>query len=108
MRVHRYLRQDGGTLEQFCPQEKLLPIETVVEMVFKCSRALAFAHSMGITHRDIKPANILYAGGTDVKITDFGAALIASAETTQLAAIGSPAYMSPQQVTEHPLDHRDD
>lgn len=99
---------DGGTLEKFCAQDNLLPVESMIEMIFKCSRALAFAHSMGITHRDIKPANILFAGGTDVKITDFGAALIATAETTQIAAIGSPAYMSPQQVKEHPLDHRTD
>jgi hypothetical protein len=63
---------------------------------------------MGITHRDIEPANILYAGETDVRITDFGAALIATGESTQVSAIGSPAYMSPQQVKEHPLDHRTD
>jgi serine/threonine protein kinase len=99
---------DGGTLEKFCSPDSLLPIEQVVEMTFKCSRALEFAHQKGITHRDIKPANILHAGGSDVKITDFGAALIATAETTQIAAIGSPAYMSPQQVKEHPLDHRTD
>ena len=99
---------DGGTLEKFCVPESLLPIEQVVEMIFKCTRALEFAHRKGITHRDIKPANILHAGGSDVKITDFGAALIATAETTQIAAIGSPAYMSPQQVKEHPLDHRTD
>src|SRR4029079_4734074 len=77
-------------------------------MLFKCTRALEFAHKMGITHRDIKPANILHAGETDVKITDFGAALIATGESTQVSAIGSPAYMSPQQVKEHPLDHRTD
>ncbi len=99
---------DGGTLEKFCTPDSLLPIEQVVEMVFKCTRALEFAHRKGITHRDIKPANILHAGGSDVKVTDFGAALIATAETTQIAAIGSPAYMSPQQVKEHPLDHRTD
>jgi len=99
---------DGGTLEKFCAPDNLLAIERVVEMAFKCTRALEFAHRVGITHRDIKPANILYAGGSDVKITDFGAALIATAETTQIAAIGSPAYMSPQQVKEHPLDHRTD
>jgi hypothetical protein len=63
---------------------------------------------MGITHRDIKPANILHTGETDVKITDFGAALVATGESTQVSAIGSPAYMSPQQVKEHPLDHRTD
>ncbi len=99
---------DGGTLEPFCQPESLRPIEDVVEMTFKCTRALEFAHRMGITHRDIKPANILHAGGTDVKISDFGAALISSGETTQVAAIGSPAYMSPQQVKEHPLNHQTD
>lgn len=99
---------DGGTLEPFCHPESLHPIEDVVEMTFKCTRALEFAHRMGITHRDIKPANILHAGGTDVKISDFGAALISSGETTQVAAIGSPAYMSPQQVKEHPLNHQTD
>lgn len=99
---------DGGTLEQFCSAESLLPVERVVEMVFKCSRALDFAHELGVTHRDIKPENILHAGGTDVKITDFGAALTGSAEMTHVADIGSPAYMSPQQVKGHPLDHRTD
>jgi eukaryotic-like serine/threonine-protein kinase len=98
----------GGTLEKYCTPESLLPIEKTVEIVFKCTRALEFAHKMGITHRDIKPANILYTGATDVKITDFGAALIATGDSTQISAIGSPAYMSPQQVKEHPLDHRTD
>ncbi len=60
---------DGGTLEKFCAPESLLPIEQVVEMAFKCTRALEFSHRKGITHRDIKPANILHAGGSDVKIT---------------------------------------
>jgi len=98
----------GGTLERYCTPESLLPIEKTVEIVFKCTRALEFAHKMGIIHRDIKPANILYTGETDVKITDFGAALIATGDSTQISAIGSPAYMSPQQVKEHPLDHRTD
>jgi len=99
---------DGGTLEPFCQTDALLPIDRLIEMSFKCTRALEFAHKMGITHRDIKPANILYAGESDVKVTDFGAALIASGETTQIAAIGSPAYMSPEQVKEQPVDHRTD
>ena len=99
----------GGTLERFARPEGLLPVDQVVEMAFKCSRALEFAHKLGVTHRDIKPANILYMDGTDVKITDFGAALIAtSRDTTQVSAIGSPAYMSPEQVKEHPLDHQTD
>ena len=99
---------DGGTLEKFCRPEMLLPVDRIVEIVFKCTRALEFAHKAGVTHRDIKPANILYTGETDVKITDFGAALIATGDTTQVSAIGSPAYMSPEQVKEHPLDHQTD
>jgi serine/threonine protein kinase len=99
---------DGGTLEKFCRPDALLPVDRIVEIVFKCTRALEFAHKAGVTHRDIKPANILYTGETDVKITDFGAALIASGDTTQVSAIGSPAYMSPEQVKEHPLDHQTD
>ena len=99
---------DGGTLEKFCSPESLLTVERTVEVVFKCTRALEFAHKHGVTHRDIKPANILHTGDTDVKITDFGAALIATGETTQVAGVGSPAYMSPEQVKDLPLDHRTD
>ena len=99
----------GGTLERFARPEALLPVDQVVEIAFKCSRALEFAHKLGVTHRDIKPANILHLEGTEVKVTDFGAALIAtSRDTTQVSAIGSPAYMSPEQVKEHPLDHQTD
>ena len=99
---------DGGTLEKYCQPEALLPVERTVEVIFKCTRALEFAQKLGVTHRDIKPANILHTGETDVKITDFGAALLATAETTQVAGVGSPAYMSPEQVKDHPLDHRTD
>jgi serine/threonine protein kinase len=99
---------DGGTLEKFCRPETLLPVDRIVEIIFKCTRALEFAHRRGITHRDIKPANILYTGETDVKISDFGAALIATGDTTQVSAIGSPAYMSPEQVKEQPLNHQTD
>lgn len=99
---------DGGTLEQHGDAQDLLPIDRVVEIVFKCTRALEFAQKMGITHRDLKPANILYTGETDVKVSDFGAALIASGDATQISAIGSPAYMSPEQVKEHALNHQTD
>jgi len=98
----------GGTLEPFCEMKKLLPIDKIVEIVFKCTRALGFANRMGITHRDIKPANILLSGATDIKISDFGAALMASSDQTQVSGIGSPAYMSPQQIKDHPLDHQTD
>lgn len=101
---------EGTTLEKYCAPDALLPIKTVVEIIFKCTRALEFAHKVGVTHRDIKPANIMMVQGDDhdVKITDFGAAISTSSNTTQVAGIGSPAYMSPQQVKEHPLDHRTD
>jgi serine/threonine protein kinase len=99
---------DGGTLEKYCRADHLLPVERAVEIIFKCTRALEFAHRLGVTHRDLKPANILHTGETNVKLTDFGAALIASGETTQISAIGSPAYMSPEQVKETSLDHRTD
>ena len=103
---------EGGTLEDYCTPAKLLPIERVVEIIFKCTRALDFANRIGITHRDIKPANILFAGTNpnsgEIKISDFGAALIDSPDRTQVTGIGSPAYMSPQQVQELPLDHQTD
>ncbi|MBX3646532.1 MAG: serine/threonine-protein kinase [Rhodocyclaceae bacterium] len=100
----------GGTLEPYCTPDKLLPLVDVVEMVFKCSRALDFAYRLGVIHRDLKPANILRGGdsGTDVKISDFGAAITTSSDQTAIAGIGSPAYMSPQQVQDWPLDHRTD
>ena len=100
----------GTTLEKYCAPANLLPIKTVVEIIFKCTRALDFAHKVGVTHRDIKPANIMMVEGSDhdVKITDFGAAITGGVDETQVAGIGSPAYMSPQQVKEHPLTHQTD
>ena len=102
----------GGTLEDYTTPEMLLPIERVVEIIFKCTRALDFAYRIGITHRDIKPANILLIGGNpssgDIKISDFGAAIIEGPDRTQVSGIGSPAYMSPQQVKELPLNHQTD
>src|SRR5438270_12089543 len=86
----------GGTLERVSRSDALLPVDRIVGITFKCTRALAFAHKPDVIHRDIKPANILYTGDTDVKITDFAAALIASGDTTQARATGSPAYKSPE------------
>lgn len=100
----------GGTLEPLTRPGQLLPFERLIEIIFKCTRALDYAFHQGITHRDIKPANILLtaAGGSDIRISDFGAALQTASDTTQITGIGSPAYMSPQQVREMPLDHRTD
>ncbi len=98
----------GETLEAYCRAERLLPIHQVLEIAFKCCKALDYAHRMGVIHRDIKPANILMNRQGDIKISDFGAALTASAESTQVSGIGSPAYMSPEQIQERSLTHQTD
>jgi eukaryotic-like serine/threonine-protein kinase len=99
---------EGGTLEQHTKHDSLLPVNKIVEIIFKCCKALDYAHRHGVIHRDIKPANILRAKDTDIKISDFGAALTTAAETTQVSGIGSPAYMSPEQVQEQQLTHQTD
>ena len=99
---------EGGTLEQHTKIDNLLPINKIIEITFKCCKALDYAHRHGVIHRDIKPANILLSRDTDIKITDFGAALTSAVETTQVTGIGSPAYMSPEQVQEQQLTHQTD
>jgi serine/threonine protein kinase len=98
----------GGDLSQHVTAETLLPVEDVLQIAFKCCGALAYAFNEGIVHRDIKPANIMIAKGTDVKIADFGAALLRKAQSVQTASIGSPFYMSPEQLEEGPLTHHSD
>ncbi len=99
----------GGTLEKYCTVDNLLPFGEVVEIVFKCCRALDYASRAGVIHRDIKPANIMLGNQSDIKITDFGTALLPLSEHTQLSGLlGSPAYMSPEQVSEETLTHRTD
>ena len=98
----------GGNLLRFTRPDALLPVEDAVEIAFKCSGALDFAFRQGIVHRDIKPANILVEQGTDVKVADFGAAFIRDSEQTQLMAVGSPSYASPEQVRGRTLTHQSD
>jgi serine/threonine protein kinase len=99
---------DGSTLEQYSRPENLLPINKVIEIIFKCTKALDYGAKHGVIHRDIKPANIMLSGENDIKITDFGAAQTTATETTQITGIGSPAYMSPEQVKEQQLTHQTD
>jgi serine/threonine protein kinase len=99
---------EGSTLEQYTRHDSLLPVQRIVEIVYKCAKALEYASNQGVIHRDIKPANILLAGETDIKVSDFGAALTQAAETTQVSGIGSPAYMSPEQVKEQQLSYQTD
>lgn len=99
---------DGSTLEQYARVDHLLPLSRVLEIIYKCARALDYAAREGVIHRDIKPANILLAGETDIKVSDFGAALNAASDSTQITGVGSPAYMSPEQVREQQLTYQTD
>ena len=88
----------GGDLSKHVTSGKLLPVADVIQVGFKCCGALEYAAKEGIVHRDIKPANIMIAGGTEVKIADFGAAVLKKSQVVQTAALGSPYYMSPEQI----------
>ena len=99
---------EGGTLEQYAEVDRLLPISTIAEITYKCCKALEYAQCQGVIHRDIKPANILLQGKINIKISDFGSAVIQNQQTTQVSGVGSPAYMSPEQVEELPLTHQTD
>jgi len=88
----------GGDLSEKITADKLLPIADVLQIAFKCCGALEYAAKEGIVHRDIKPANIMVVSGTEVKIADFGAAFLKKSQVAQTAAMGSPYYMSPEQI----------
>ena len=97
------------TLSQYCRLGSLLPIDQVVSIMYKCAKALHYAHSRGVVHRDIKPSNILLTQDGDVRIVDFGIALVADSDVSRLEGVaGSPAYMSPEQVQGLELDARSD
>jgi len=97
------------TLSAYCRPGSLLPIDQVVAIMYKCAKALHYAHSRGVVHRDIKPSNILLTQEGDVRIVDFGIALVADSDVSRLEGVaGSPAYMSPEQVQGLELDARSD
>ena len=98
----------GGNLARFTKPEGLLPVEDVIQIGFKSCSALDYAFRQGIVHRDIKPANILVVEGTNIKVADFGAALLKTVESTQDLVVGTPSYMSPEQITGAALTHHSD
>lgn len=97
----------GGTLEKHIHPDNLLPLDRVVEYMFKCCRALNYAQFNGVIHRDIKPGNLLLSNPDEIKIADLGAAVRVDLEETQ-NSVGSPNYMSPEQVRGDEITHSTD
>ncbi len=105
------LIEDGDTLRTYCRGDNLLPPNQVAELVFRCAKALDYAHRQGVIHRDIKPSNILLTQDMDVKIADFSIAHINRTDMSQtmpMGFVGSPRYMSPEQVQEDMITHHTD
>lgn len=99
----------GKDLELYCEKQNLLPLMKVLEVVYQVADALEYAHTMGVIHRDIKPANIMLLNSGSVKVTDFGIAKAVSSSRTKTGVIlGTPNYMSPEQIMGHKMDARSD
>jgi serine/threonine-protein kinase len=100
---------DGSDLCDFVKPAQRLPFDEVLRIVGCVAEGLDFANSKGIVHRDIKPANIMRLKNGDIKIADFGIARITASSSTQTGMIlGTPSYMSPEQVVGQKVDGRSD
>jgi len=100
---------EGRELKEIVASGEVLQPERISEIIAQVADGLAYAHEHGIVHRDIKPANIMVLRNGSVKITDFGIAKMSSGSRTQIGIIlGSPKYMSPEQVAGKPVDGRSD
>jgi serine/threonine protein kinase len=101
--------QGARTLAAYCRPDNLLRVDDVVEIIYKCAKALHYAHGRGVIHRDIKPSNIMLTTDNDVRIIDFGIAIVSDSEVSRIEGIaGSPSYMSPEQVQSEELSPRSD
>ena len=101
--------QGARTLAAYCRPDNLLRIDDVVEIIYKCAKALHYAHGRGVIHRDIKPSNIMLTIDNDVRIIDFGIAICSDSDVSRIEGIaGSPSYMSPEQVQSEELTNRSD
>jgi serine/threonine protein kinase len=87
------------TLAAYCRPDNLLRVDDVVKIMYQCARALHYAHKRGVIHRDIKPSNIMLGRDNQVRIIDFGIAILRDSDVSKIDGIaGSPSYMSPEQV----------
>ncbi len=101
--------QGARTLAAYCRPDNLLRIDDVVEIIYKCAKALHYSHGRGVIHRDIKPSNVMLTIDNDVRIIDFGIAIVSDSEVSRIEGIaGSPSYMSPEQVQSEELTPRSD
>lgn len=99
----------GHTLEHYCQASNLLPVNDAIKIVYKCAMALDYAHRHGVIHRDIKPRNILVTEDHDIKISDFGIAVIPGNTDANLPAhAGSPMYMAPEQIASETVSPQSD
>ena len=100
----------GQDLVPFTKPGQLLPLPKVISIVARVADALAYAHSNNVVHRDIKPANVMYEPESDqVKVTDFGIARITDSSRTKTGMVlGTPSYMSPEQLSGKKIDGRSD
>ncbi len=100
----------GRELREALNETPLPPLDQVLDIVVQVAQGLAYAHEHGIVHRDVKPSNVMVVRDGHVKITDFGIARMASASVrTQTGMVlGSPKYMSPEQVMGKATDQRSD
>src|SRR6202163_1348682 len=100
---------EGRGLQTRLHAQQLLPLPRVMKLMDQVCSALDFAHQHNVVHRDIKPANLMLTPDDTVKITDFGTAKILQFGTAQTAHVmGTPSYMSPEQVKGKPVDGRSD
>lgn len=100
---------EGGDLSRHCQKGRLLPPAEVLRIVSKVAGALEYAHEHEVVHRDIKPGNIMLTSSGQVKVTDFGIARLVPTSRTQTGVIlGTPSYMSPEQVAGKKVDGRSD
>jgi serine/threonine-protein kinase len=99
---------EGSNLDELLRAQRTLSPEKAIEIIRQVCAGLDFAHSKGIVHRDVKPANVMLGANGTVKITDFGIARAGEAMTLTGQVIGTPHYMSPEQVVGKNLDGRSD
>jgi serine/threonine protein kinase len=92
----------GGTLKQYARPDALLPVEQVIEDVYKTCNALDYGNKLGLLHRDIKPTNIMVTSDHVVKVADFGTAYFSKSDETQVFDVGTLPYMPPEHFRDWP------